>query len=944
MANFSFSNWFKNVSIAKKLYSVVGIMAVLIALELGALFFAMNTLSSVRAFVGAEGLWSKSQKDAVYHLQQYAQTANEADLQAFYHFMKVPLGYHKTLLELKKENIDMDVARQGLLEGRSHPDDIEGMIKLFRRFKNVSYIEESINIWAEADSTIAGLIPIAEKLHAEINLPAGQEGSPSLSQDRMDEISNEIGPINRKLTQLEDDFSYTLGEGARWLENIILKILLAIALTVEISGLVLTYFVVRGISKGLKEIRSASNRIADRDFSARAQVFSNDEIGVLAKSFNDMTEELSNSIQKQQQSSHELGIKTKFIEDSEKRIAHIMQALIKTTRFDFSEKIVISDRADELDAIAAGLNTMSDELEYHLQQLKQSEEKLKHAQYLAHIGSWEWDIASNSIEWSDELYRIYGMTRDDFEANYENYLQCIHPDDRAYVNDIIQKAYQDHQPFDFFHRLILPTGEERTLHARGGVFLNNEGNISRMSGTAQDVTEHKITEKKLHQYNKELEAKNKDLEAKTNFIQENKRRIIAIMDALIQTTKMNFSEKLPISDRRDELDAIAVGLNTMSEELEFHLQQLKESEEKLEDAQRLAKIGNWVWDMETNIVQWSNEMFNLYGYGEERFEVSFEKALERMLPEDAERTKTRMKKHLEDAKQAFSKDGTLEFENAPTTYTLVLPDGRRKVVQGIGKIILNTKGEVIKMAGTVQDISLQYQTEKKLNQYNIELELKNKELAQFAYAASHDLQEPLRTISNFSKLLAQKIEKYPDEDMKAYMKVINGGASRMSKRIFDLLDFSRIGKDMSMTDTDCNLLLQDVLVDLSAIIEESGAEIKVTKLPKIKCRDLQVVFQNLITNAIKFKKEGVPPLITISASDKEKEILFEIKDNGIGIEKEYHDKIFMLFQRLHTRAEYEGTGIGLALCQKIIELHGGNIWVESELGEGSTFYLTIPKT
>ncbi|MBA2498744.1 MAG: HAMP domain-containing protein, partial [Chitinophagaceae bacterium] len=359
MANFSFFRWFKNVSIAKKLYSVVGVMAVLIAVELGTLYFAVNTLSSVRAFVGAEGLWSKSQKDAVYYLQQYSQTYNEEDLQAFYHFMKVPLGYHKTLLELKKTNLDLVVARQGLLEGRSHPDDIDGMIKLFRRFKDNSYIHESINIWAAADSTVAELIPIAEKLHAEINLPAGQAGLPtgqagssSPSQSKLDEIIQEIEPINQKLTLLEDDFSYTLGEGARWLENTILALLLAIALTVEFSGLILTYFVVRGITKGLKEIMSASKSIAKRDFSVKAQVFSNDEIGVLANSFNDMTAELSNSIQKQIQSSQDLESKTKFIQENEKRIVGIMDALIKTTQLDFSEKLIVSDKGDELDAIA----------------------------------------------------------------------------------------------------------------------------------------------------------------------------------------------------------------------------------------------------------------------------------------------------------------------------------------------------------------------------------------------------------------------------------------------------------------------------------------------------------------------------------------------------------------------------------------------------------------
>lgn len=732
MANFYFPQWFRNVSIAKKLYFVVGIMAVLIAVELGTLYFAVHTLSSVRAFVGAEGLWSKSQKDAIYHLRKYYQTHHVEDEQAFYNFMKVPMGDHKTLLQLLKKNPDLAIARQGLIEARNHPDDIDGMIKLFRRFDNISYIHKSIKIWAEADSGIADLIPIAKKLHTEIN-------SSSPSQNKLDEIIKEIEPINQKLTILENDFSYTLGEGARWFENIILTLLLAIAFTVEFSGLILTFFVVRGISKGLKEIMSASKRIAKRDFSVKAQVFSNDEIGLLANSFNDMAAELSNSIQKRIQA-------------------------------------------------------------------------------------------------------------------------------------------------------------------------------------------------------------NQDLESKINFIQDNEKRILSIMDALIKTTQLNFSEKLIISDKGDEIDAIAVGLNTMSEELEFHLQELKRSEEKLNDAQRLAKIGNWEMDMATNKVQWSDEMFNVYGYGNERFKVNFEKAMERMLPEDIERTKARVEKNVEEAIYLFHEKNTLEFETTPSTFTLILPDDTRKVVQGIGKIILNTHGQVSKMAGTVQDITEQYKAEKKLNQYIIELERKNSEIQQFAYAASHDLQEPLRSISNFSKLLAKKLEKYPDKEIHHYMSLVSGGANRMSNLIFDLLEYSRVGKDMSKSVTDCDKLVHEILIDLAAIIEESGAEIHIKNLPIINCYDLKSVFQNLIINAIKFKKQDIHPIIHISAFEAEKEFLFSLRDNGIGIEKEYYNRIFIIFQRLHLRTEYEGTGIGLSLSKKIIELHGGKIWIESEFGKGSTFYFTIPKS
>lgn len=169
MAYLTLFKWFNNISIAKKLYSVVGIMAVLIAFELGTLYFAVNTLSSIRAFVGAEGLWSKSQKDAIYYLQKYYQTRKIEDEQAFYNIMKLPMGDHKTLLELLKKNPDIVIALQGLIEGGNHVDDIDGMITLFRKFNHISYIHKSINIWTEADSVITTLIPNAQKLHAEIN-------------------------------------------------------------------------------------------------------------------------------------------------------------------------------------------------------------------------------------------------------------------------------------------------------------------------------------------------------------------------------------------------------------------------------------------------------------------------------------------------------------------------------------------------------------------------------------------------------------------------------------------------------------------------------------------------------------------------------------------------------------------------------------------------------
>ncbi|MEO6542311.1 MAG: hypothetical protein ABIN74_15010, partial [Ferruginibacter sp.] len=208
----------KDISIAKKLYIIVGAMAVLIIMELLVLWFSIHTLSSVRAFIGAEGLWSKAQKDAVFQLGKYHRTHHGEDYNAFKTLLAVPLGDHKARTELLKKDPDLRIVRQGFLEGRIHPDDIDGMIKLVTRFHKNRYISKALGYWDKGDSLVSVLIPIAEEMHVQII-------STSPSPEKLDELALQTGAINDQLTQLEDNFSFTLGEGARWLENLILKIL-----------------------------------------------------------------------------------------------------------------------------------------------------------------------------------------------------------------------------------------------------------------------------------------------------------------------------------------------------------------------------------------------------------------------------------------------------------------------------------------------------------------------------------------------------------------------------------------------------------------------------------------------------------------------------------------------------------------------------------------------
>lgn len=234
---------------------------------------------------------------------------------------------------------------------------------------------------------------------------------------------------------------------------------------------------------------------------------------------------------------------------------------------------------------------------------------------------------------------------------------------------------------------------------------------------------------------------------------------------------------------------------------------------------------------------------------------------------------------------------------------------------------------------------------KELYMTNVQLESQNHDLEQIVYITSHDLQEPLRTISNFTGLLKELHLKEENEESERYINYIQGATVKMQNLIKDLLDISRVGKNHMFETVDCNKILFTVTGLLNASLEESNTKLIINKLPVLKGNEteLQQLFQNLISNAIKFRRKEVQPIVEVSAEEKENEYLFSIKDNGIGIAEKYFDKLFMIFQRLHTENEYPGTGIGLATCKKIVNYHKGKIWLESKIDEGSTFYFTISK-
>jgi PAS domain S-box-containing protein len=274
----------------------------------------------------------------------------------------------------------------------------------------------------------------------------------------------------------------------------------------------------------------------------------------------------------------------------------------------------------------------------------------------------------------------------------------------------------------------------------------------------------------------------------------------------------------------------------------------------------------------------------------------------------------------------------------------VKSSGERVWISWTNKGVVDEQGAVTEILCIGNDVTERKRAEDLLEVKAQELARSNADLEQFAYVVSHDLQSPLTVISGFSDLLGRHCRGKLDDKAEEYLTHIQEGVRRQQHLIKDLLDYSRVttrGKEFAPVD--CNQLLEQVLNDLSLLIQEKGAVVRHDPLPLVMADASQLgrVFQNLIGNALKFCREGTPE-VQIGAERGDQEWRFWVRDNGIGIAPKDYDRVFMMFERLHDRSEYPGTGIGLAICQKIVERHGGRIWVESEPGRGSIFSFTLP--
>lgn len=373
---------------------------------------------------------------------------------------------------------------------------------------------------------------------------------------------------------------------------------------------------------------------------------------------------------------------------------------------------------------------------------------------------------------------------------------------------------------------------------------------------------------------------------------------------------------------------------------------LSKNDALLREGEALSQNGSWEWKSSAAVILWSDEMFNIHGFLPHAIIVTLQTYIEFLHPDDVELVKKKFgqaRKHS----TSFKVD-----------YRILRPNGETRYLSTVAKYKVNESGDGFSYLGNTQDVTLLRQVERKLEEKINELNISNKDLEQFAYVASHDLQEPLRKIRAFGERLKIKFAENINAEGQDYIERMQNAAQRMQGLIDDLLVFSKVSRESKeFQDVELNAVFEKVLQDLDYRIEGTGAivNLRVTGHLEGIAPQLAQVFLNVLSNSLKFLRPDVTPVINITSTlmigknlpisvalPNQQYCLIKISDNGIGFDQEYSGKIFDLFQRLHTRAEYKGTGIGLAICKKIIERHYGFIFANSVEGEGASFFIAIP--
>jgi PAS domain S-box-containing protein len=594
---------------------------------------------------------------------------------------------------------------------------------------------------------------------------------------------------------------------------------------------------------------------------------------------------------------------------------------------------------------------------------------------------------------AEKLFNFLGYSEEEYKGQVGFFKNLMHPDDlilsRTYLENL--QRSEGNEVFSFEYRVKDKSGEYRWMRNYESIFKRDHSGLAlQLIGIAFDVSkEHYFNEELKHREEQLLEAQELAQMGSYyyDFISRSSTttpQTVAILGLRKGEKFDQFMERIHPSDKPKVEDALQQALRgekdyeceyrcqvngiekiiwsrgkvvfkngqafsmkgTVMDVTDKHymVQKLQRSEELYKQAQALNKIGNWTWEISKDNLQWSDELYRIYGLAPQSEKISFDRFVSFIHEDDRE-------KRLEHLQNQMNIYGVSEY-----IFKIVAANGEIKVLYGQSEVLRDEQGIPYKIIGTCQDVSKQKELENTLFQKTVQLESTNQSLEQFAYICSHDLREPLRKISVLSDRLQGLVADRLDEKETKILDKIMNASMRLQHMINDILSVSGIDRDEKIEKVELKEVLNESLQTID--IDHSQVTIEVGDLPAASVNPIQFrqLFMNLVTNAVKFRKEGRPSVIRVDASsaseeqvlklnlDKNKKYLsISIADNGIGFETSYADKIFGIFQRLHDRTRYEGNGIGLAICKKIVEHHHGGIYAVGEPGEGATFFILIPQ-
>ena len=633
--------------------------------------------------------------------------------------------------------------------------------------------------------------------------------------------------------------------------------------------------------------------------------------------------------------------------------------------------------------------------------LQESGIRLELALNSSHSGVWDWDVSTNKIIWSAQMFELFGADKNIAEASFDTWRAALHPDDKEQAELKIAETLKNHTSLQNNYRVILPDGKIRWINATGEGFYDTNGQPLRMIGICKDITEQKLADEKVREKDQEfrkLSANVPDLIYQftrrpdgTYFVpiaSEGIRNIFGctpedVLDDFTPISRVIYKEDVErvihdieysaehlshftcefrvqitgreiqwiysnsTPERLPDGSVTWYGFNVDITPKKLAEEALKEKSSRLDLAMQTANMAWWEMDSSTGKVTFYKSKATILGYPPENF-THYTDFTALIHPDDLDKAMNAMKMHLSGLSDKY------EVE-----YRIMKSSGEYIWFYDIGAIVKkDSTSAPLNVIGFVVDINARKIAEDEIRKLNETLEERikertkqlsdsNRELESFAYSVSHDLRAPLRHVIGFSEKLESVLKASNDPEVNRLTGKIKGSASRMSRLIDELLTYSRLGRtDLKTVNLSLNSIIDEIVREEIVISQDRKIEWKISQLPNVSADPtlIRLVLQNLIHNSIKFTGKKKDAVIEIYYEEKnKKEYTFCIKDNGAGFNNQYTGKLFGVFQRLHTTEEFEGTGIGLATVRRIINKHNGSVWAEGKENEGASFYFTLPK-